>query len=58
MVAAPSTTSADLHSFRLAHPVVQRSSSFDITALALLSIVAMTLWLVVVPIEFVLHVAV
>ena len=57
MVAAPSP-SAELHSFRLAHPVVQRSSSFDITALAALSIVAMTLWLVVVPIEFVLHLTV
>ena len=57
MVAAPST-SADLHSFRLAHPAVQRASSFDITALAALSIVGMTLWLVVVPIEFVLHLTV
>jgi hypothetical protein len=57
MVAAPDT-SAELYSFRLAHPVVQRSSSFDVTALAALSIMAMTLWLVVVPIEFVLHLTV
>jgi hypothetical protein len=57
MVAAP-TTSADLHTFRLAHPVVRSSSRFELTALALLSIVAMTLWLVVLPVEFVFRVTV
>ncbi len=53
MVAA-ATTPVDLHSFRLAHPVVRPSTRLDVTALAILSVAAMVIWLVVLPAEFLL----
>jgi hypothetical protein len=54
-LSAAGTAESDLHSFRLAHPVVRSSSGAEITAVAVLSIVAMTLWLVVLPLEIALH---
>jgi hypothetical protein len=51
-MAAVPVAPIDLHSFRLAHPVVRTSSSIEITTLALLSVAAMTVWLIVVPLEF------
>ena len=57
MIAQP-TAPADLHSFRLAHPVVRTSSRFEVTTLAVLSVVAMTFWLVVPPLEVVFRLSV
>lgn len=57
-VTAGTAAHSDLHSFRLAYPVVRSSSRAQVTAAALLTMVAMTLWLVVVPLEFVLHLTV
>jgi hypothetical protein len=51
-------TDKDLHSFRLAHPVVRSSSTFELTALAALSCAALALWLVVLPLELALHMTV
>ena len=53
---AVASNRADLHSFHLAHPVVRRSSRFELTAVLSLSMCAMTLWLLVIPVEFVFHV--
>jgi hypothetical protein len=50
------STSADLHSFRLAHPAVRTSSRADVTAAAFLSVLALALWTVVLPIEVLFHV--
>jgi hypothetical protein len=49
---------SDLHSFRLAHPLVRRSTRFEITAIAALTIAAFTLWLLVLPLELALHLTV
>jgi len=57
MVAAV-TTPTDLHSFKLAHPVVRPTSRIDVTAVAVLSLAALTIWLVVLPVEFVLRLTV
>jgi hypothetical protein len=51
---AVATTRSDLHTFRLAQPVVRRSSRVEVTAIGVLSVAALTLWLLVVPAEFVL----
>jgi hypothetical protein len=56
--AAGTAAHSDLHSFRLAHPVVRSSSSAEVTAVAVLSMLAMTLWLVVLPLEIALHLTV
>jgi hypothetical protein len=55
MVSAAAT---DLHSFRLAHPVVRTTSRVDLTAITVLSIAAITIWLLVLPAEFALHLTV
>lgn len=57
MVAA-ATTYSDLHSFKLAHPIVRTTSRIDATAIMVLSIAALTIWLIVVPAEFVLRLTV
>ena len=51
---AVATTRSDLHTFRLAQPVVRRSSRVEVSAIGVLSLAALTLWLLVVPAEFVL----
>ena len=51
MSAAPTP----LHSFRLAQPVVRRTSRFEVTAVLSLSMCAMTLWLLVIPVEVLFH---
>ena len=56
MVAAPPIGS-ELHSFRIAYPVIRTSSRPEVTAVVLLTIAAMTLWLLVIPGEFALRVA-
>jgi hypothetical protein len=48
----------DLHSFRIAHPVLRTSSPVEIGAIATLSTIALLLWLVVVPLEFALRLTV
>jgi hypothetical protein len=55
--AVPSAAMArsDLHSFRLAHPVVHRSNRLEVGAFAVLSIAALTIWLIVLPIELLLQ---
>ncbi len=55
MVSAAAT---DLHSFRLAHPVMRVTGRFDATALGILSLVAFAVWLLVIPAEFALHLTV
>jgi hypothetical protein len=50
-------TRTDLHSFKLAHPIVRTTSRFDLTALAVLSMTAITIWLLVLPAEFALRLA-
>ena len=45
---------ADLHTFRIAHPVVRTSSRFELTTVALLVMVALSLFAVVVPLELLL----
>jgi hypothetical protein len=57
-VVSAAMTNSYLHSFRLAHPVVRSSTRFELTALAVLSMAAITLWLLVVPLEFALHLTV
>jgi hypothetical protein len=52
---AVTPTRTDLHSFRIAHPVVRTTSRFEVTAAASLTVMAMVLWLLVLPLEFVLH---
>jgi hypothetical protein len=42
----------DVSSFRVAHPVVRRTSRIEITSVAVLSFTALALWLVVLPVEF------
>jgi hypothetical protein len=54
----PAATRSDFHSFRLAHPIARSSTRFELTAIAVLSIAALTIWLFVVPVEFALHLAV
>jgi hypothetical protein len=54
LMATAAATALDLHSFRLAHPVIRPSRRVDATALAFLSVIAMAIWLVVLPAEFVL----
>ena len=56
MVDAP-PIGVQLHSFRIAQPVIRSSSRPEITAVVLLTIVAMSLWLLVIPGEFALRVA-
>ena len=55
---AVATTGSDLQTVRLAHPVVRRSSRVEVTAIGVLSFAALTLWLLVVPAEFVLQLTV
>ncbi len=57
MVAA-ATTRSDLHSFRLAQPVVRRSSRLEVTAVFVLLVLALALWLLVIPAEFVIRLTV
>ncbi len=57
MVAA-ATTRSDLHSFRLAHPVVRRSSRLEVTAVSVLLVVSLALWLLVIPAEFIVRLTV
>ena len=47
MAAAPT----DFHSFRLATPVIETKSRFEVTAFAGLSLVALTIWLLILPLE-------
>ncbi len=55
---AVATTRSNLHTFRLAQPAVRRSSRVEVTAIGVLSLAALTLWLLVVPAEFVLRLTV
>ena len=55
---AVATTRSDLHAFRLAHPVVRTTSRFDLTAITVLSVAAITIWVLVLPAEFALHLTV
>jgi hypothetical protein len=55
---AVATTRSDLQSFHLAHPVIRATSRFDLTAVAVLSILDITIWLVVLPLEFALRLTV
>ena len=48
----------ELHSFRIAHPVIRTSSRAEVTAVAALATLAMILWLIVVPLELALRVSV
>jgi hypothetical protein len=45
---------ADLHTFRIAHPVVRTASRFELTTVALLVMIALSLFAVVVPLELLL----
>jgi len=59
MSAAPAASAAtELRSCRLATPVVQPTNRFEVTAVAVLSVIAMTIWLVVLPAEVVLRLTV
>jgi hypothetical protein len=55
---AIATAPTDLHSFKLAHPIVRTTSRVDLTALGVLSIVAITIWLLVLPVEFMVRLTV
>ena len=54
MVAVPLVRS-ELQSFRLAHPVVDASSRFEVTVFAGLTAAALVLWLLVLPLEAALY---
>ena len=58
MVAAAPITPVDLHSFRIAHPVIRTSSRTEVTTVAVLSTAALMLWALVVPLEFLLQLTV
>ena len=49
---------SELHAFRIARPVFGASSRLEATTVAALSMVALLLWLVVLPLEFALIVTV
>ena len=49
---------SELHSFRLAQPVVRRSSRLEVTAVLALLVVSLTLWLLVIPAEFIIRLTV
>lgn len=53
--AAGTAAPSDLHSFRLAHPVVRSPSPAQVTAVLVLSMFAIALWLIVLPLEIALH---
>jgi hypothetical protein len=46
-----------LRPFRLAHPVVRRSSRVQVTTFAALSVMVVAVWLVVLPLELALGIA-
>ena len=51
-------SSTGLRSFRIAHPILRRSSRFEVTTVAVLAMLAMTLWFVVLPLELALRLTV
>jgi hypothetical protein len=53
MVATTRASSAPQRSFRLAEPVVQ-ASVLEVTTVTVLTMVSIALWLLVLPLEFVL----
>jgi hypothetical protein len=52
-VTASATTRSQVRTLRLAQPAVRTSSRREVTAVAVLVVLAMVLWLVVLPLEFV-----
>jgi hypothetical protein len=59
MVAASAASpSTELRSFRLATPAVEPTNRVQATAAAALSVLALTIWLVVLPAEVVLRLTV
>ena len=53
--AATASAANELRSFRLATPVVQPTNRVEVTAVAVLSVIAMTTWLLVLPAEVALR---
>jgi hypothetical protein len=51
-VVALTPTRADAKSFSLAHPIVDATSAFEVTSFAVLSLAALAIWLLVLPLEF------
>lgn len=50
MTAVPIVRS-DLKTLRLAHPIVRRTSRVDVTVVLFLTVMAMAIWLAVIPFE-------